>query len=114
VTFYTLFVSAKCDTLEKEIEKMINTLLQYRNDHIFDKENEYVFAMPNNIIKWGNGDVAIRELSKKVKVGNPAAISSNKLRKQIATVTQILNLKPQEAKQFANFMGHTQKTHDEL
>jgi hypothetical protein len=102
VTFYTLFVSAKCGTLEKEIEKMINTLLQYRNDHIFDKENEYVFAMPNSIIRWGKGDVAIRELSKKVKVENPAAISSNKLRKQIATLTQILNLKPQEAKQWSH------------
>jgi hypothetical protein len=26
VTFYTLFVSAKCDTLEKEVEKFIYTL----------------------------------------------------------------------------------------
>ncbi|KAK9707608.1 hypothetical protein QE152_g27741 [Popillia japonica] len=27
---------------------------------------------------------------------------------------QILNLTKDEAKQFANFMGHTQKTHDEF
>jgi hypothetical protein len=85
-------------SIPKEIEKMINIniyiLLQYRNDHIFDKENEYAFAMPNSTIKWGKGDVAIRELFKVVKVENPAAISSNKLRKQIAIVIQMLNLKP--------------------
>ncbi|CAH0547138.1 unnamed protein product [Brassicogethes aeneus] len=57
--------------------------------------------MPDSVIKWGKGDVTIRELSKKVQLENPEAISSNKLRKQIATVTQILSLKPNEAKQFA-------------
>ncbi|KAK5647977.1 hypothetical protein RI129_002869 [Pyrocoelia pectoralis] len=84
--------------IPKEIDKIINVLLKYRNHRI----------------KWGKGDVAIRNLCKKIDLQNPNAISSNKLRKQIATVTQILNLKPEESKQFSNFMGHTQKTHDEF
>ncbi|KAK5650136.1 hypothetical protein RI129_001165 [Pyrocoelia pectoralis] len=100
--------------IPKEIDKIINVLLKYRNQYILDKQNEYLFAMPDSRIKWGKGDVAIRNLCKKIDLQNPNAISSNKLRKQIATVTQILNLKPEESKQFSNFMGHTQKTHDEF
>jgi hypothetical protein len=49
-----------------------------------------------------------------MELQHPETISSNKLRKQIATVMQILNLTKDEAKQFANFMGHTEKTHNEF
>ncbi|XP_031328096.1 uncharacterized protein LOC116159286 isoform X1 [Photinus pyralis] len=100
--------------IPEELQNMINVLLAERNKYILDSNNDYVFAMPDSTIKWGKGDVAIRALCKKIQIENPKAISSNNLRKQIATVTQILSLKPEEAKQFANFMGHTQKTHDEF
>jgi hypothetical protein len=33
VTFYTLFVSAKCDTLEKEVEKIILTTIKNKVKH---------------------------------------------------------------------------------
>ncbi|KAI4468081.1 hypothetical protein MML48_2g00016979 [Holotrichia oblita] len=51
---------------------------------------------------------------KKIKLENPQAISSNKLRKQIATIMQILNLSKAETKQFSDFMGHTLKTQEEF
>ncbi|XP_043472716.1 uncharacterized protein LOC122505273 [Leptopilina heterotoma] len=41
-------------------------------------------------------------------------MSSNKLRKQIATVAQILNMSKEELRQFSKFMGHTEKTHAEF
>lgn len=44
----------------------------------------------------------------------PQYITSNKLRKQIATVMQQLNLNQEESEQFANLMAHTKKkTHNE-
>lgn len=95
------------------LQEFINKLLAHRSKYI-PAENNYVFAVPGSTIKWGKGDVAIRTLCKKLKLENSAAISSNKLRKQIATIMQILNLTKNETKQFANFMGHTQKTHDEF
>lgn len=88
----------------------INITLHY----ITSSDNEYVFATPGSKIKWGKGDVAIKALTRLIKLENPEAISSNKLRKQIATVMQILNLTKDEAKQFATSMGHTQKTHEEF
>lgn len=100
--------------IPERLQEFIDVLLKHRNKYIFDNDNEYVFSLPGSKIKWGKGDVAIRTLSKKISLENPQAISSNKLRKQIATITQIFNLSQNELKQFSTFMGHTQKTHEEF
>lgn len=95
------------------IQNLINLLLKHRPNYI-RPDNEYVFAMPDSTIKWGKGDVAIRSIVKKANLKQPQAFTSNKLRKHIATIMQLLNLSPDEAKQFSCFMGHTQKTHEEF
>ncbi|KAJ8944579.1 hypothetical protein NQ314_009450 [Rhamnusium bicolor] len=98
--------------IPEQLQKFIDTLLQFRGKYISDK-NEDVFAVPRSKIKWGQGDVAIRNLTKKFDLQRPDAITSNKLRKHIATVTQILSLSKEKSKQFSKFMGHTEKTHAE-
>lgn len=50
----------------------------------------------------------------KIKLDHPETITSNNLGRHISTVMQILNLTQDEMKQFSNFMGHAQKTHDEF
>lgn len=95
------------------LQEHIKVLLENRGKHI-KSENQYVFAVPGSKIPWGKGDVAIRSLTNQMKLENPYAISSNKLRKHIATVMQILSLSKDEIKQFAQFMGHTEKTHREF
>lgn len=97
----------------QSLQRFINTLLEHREKYV-PIENEYVFALPGSKIKWGQGDVAIRYFTKKIPLQHPEAISSNKLRKHIATVAQILNLSQEESKQFSKFMGHTEKTHNEF
>lgn len=76
-------------------------------------ENPYLFSSPGSN-KWMRGDVIIRNFAKKAGLQYPNQISSNRLRKQIATVMQILNLSSEELEQFALFMGHTEKTHNEF
>ncbi|KAJ8929701.1 hypothetical protein NQ314_017595 [Rhamnusium bicolor] len=95
------------------IEIYIKLLLEHRNKFI-EEDNDYLFAIPGSKVKWGRGDIAIRNLTKKMRLKNPSAITSNKLRKQIATVMQILNLSKDDVKQFSTFMGHTEKTHEEF
>lgn len=84
--------------IPKLIQDLINFLLEQRPKYITDTSNEYVFATPNSKIKWGKGDVAIRSLCKKLKIENSQCITSNKLRKQIATVMQIMSLTRDEMK----------------
>ncbi|XP_044766792.1 uncharacterized protein LOC123322828 isoform X2 [Coccinella septempunctata] len=95
------------------IQTFINLLLERRVKYI-SPDNDYVFALPGSTVKWGKGDVAFRTLTKKMNLKHPEAIGSNRLRKHIATVMQILNLSKHEKKQFSNFMGHTEKTHEEF
>ncbi|XP_043463978.1 uncharacterized protein LOC122499596 [Leptopilina heterotoma] len=95
------------------LQKLIKILLEERKKYI-SLENNYVFAIPDSKIKWGQGDVAIRFLTKRIDLQYPEAMSSNKLRKQIATVAQILNMSKEESRQFSKFMGHTEKTHAEF
>lgn len=72
-----------------------------------------MFGYPDST-RWARGDVAIRKFAKKAHLQYPEQLTSNKLRKQIATVMQILNLNKEESEQFAQFMGHTEKTHNEF
>lgn len=94
------------------IQQYVSILIQNREKYL-PQDNDYVFAVPGSTIKWGKGDVAIRTLMKKINLKEPQAFTSNKLRKHIATVMQLLNLSQDEVKQFSTFMGHTQKTHEE-
>ncbi|CAH0558692.1 unnamed protein product [Brassicogethes aeneus] len=96
--------------LQDYIELFVNIRI---NSEIVPKDNKYLFGCPGTT-KWTRGDVVIRRFAEKAGISNPTQISSNKLRKQIATVMQILNLSNDELDQFAQFMGHTQKTHNEF
>ncbi|KAJ8956204.1 hypothetical protein NQ314_006764, partial [Rhamnusium bicolor] len=85
-----------------------------KKNYATDFESVLTETEKSSTIQWGKGDVAIRYLAKKIQLDNAHAFSSNKLRKQIATVMQILNLTKGEIKQFSDFLGHTLKTHEEF
>lgn len=58
--------------------------------------------------------MSIRNLARESGIPDPHLISGNSLRKQIATVMQLLHLSPTDEAEFAKFMGHTEKTHNEF
>lgn len=99
--------------IPKILQRFMDMLILHRDKYI-PLDNEYVFALPGSKIKWGKGDVAFRTLTSKMDLKYPNAIGSNKLRKHIATVMQILNLSKDETKQFSSFMGHSERTHQEF
>ncbi|KAK4886196.1 hypothetical protein RN001_002467 [Aquatica leii] len=84
------------------------------NSDIVPKVNPYLFACPGVEKQWIRADVIIRKFANASGIENPEAISSNRLRKQIGTLMQILNLNKEEYAQFSKFMGHTEKTHAEF
>ncbi|XP_033106285.1 uncharacterized protein LOC117108397 [Anneissia japonica] len=71
--------------------------------------NKYVFALS------GEGHLracdAIREISTQCGAKHPEYLRATRLRKQIATVSQIMNLKENELDILANFLGHDIRTH---
>lgn len=75
--------------------------------------NEYLFANPVTANRWLSGYHVLRKLAIESGVENQELFTSTRLRKQIATVLQIMNISDAEMEQFAGFMGHTKKTHEE-
>lgn len=98
--------------IPKNIQKYYGVLSVLRqNTSWFSTENTYFFTYPYST-KWINGCAVIRKYAKNCKAKDPELLTSCRLRKHIATVTQVLSLKGNEIDQLAKFMGHTTKTHE--
>ncbi|XP_018578165.1 uncharacterized protein LOC108916403 [Anoplophora glabripennis] len=95
----------------KNLQKYLNVMLNVRSKCVPDT-NEYLFANPSTPNRWLNGYNVLRKLARESGVKNQELFTSTRLRKQIATVLQVLNITDAEMEQFANFMGHTKKTHE--
>lgn len=97
--------------IPKNLQKFFSTILQIRLQGAwFSEENTYFFTYPNSQ-RWIDGCAAIRKYAKMCGAKHPSLLTSCRLRKHIATVTQVLSLKGNEIEQLAKFMGHTTNTH---
>lgn len=69
-------------------------------------DNEYLFALPNSLYYIRPSDCMRQFVKECHHIQNPDALTSTKLRKHIATLSTVLNLKTTELDQFADFLGH--------
>lgn len=93
------------------IQKTIKFLLAVREaTNFIDKQNPYLFALHNSM-NCLRGSDAIRKLSQESGANNPENLTSTKLRNQVATVAQLLNLSEGDIEQLATFLGHTKDVH---
>lgn len=97
--------------IPKKIQRYFYILCKLRNEVWFPSDNSYFFTYPNTR-HWIDGCTVIRKYATKCGAKHPELLTSCKLRKHIATVTQLLNLRENEIDQLAKFMGHTAKTHE--
>lgn len=92
-----------------EMVKNIDLLLKFRKFFV-PENNVYLFANTTS----SSSIVGTKVMYKHVRlagVKNPASITSTKLRKHLATMSQVLNLSKQDLEQLAIFMGHTSDIH---
>lgn len=78
---------------------------------VCNKNNEYLFAIPNTDNSCLRASETVRKLALASGAKNPSAITSTKLRKQVATVAQLLNFTEGDVEQLSNFMGHSKEVH---
>lgn len=98
-------------TVQGYIEKL---LISRHSNQLIPKENPYLFALIGSKDEWMDGSTVLQKYAKNCGASFPETLTSSRLRKQIATVLQILNLDDSEKEQVASFMGHTRKTHEEF
>ncbi|CAG5057582.1 unnamed protein product [Parnassius apollo] len=95
--------------LTDEVQSDINLLISVRRNYICEK-NDFLFAKPGSESTLC-GYKVLKKYATASGARNPAAITTTKLRKHLATLTQMFNLKESDIEQLANFMGHTQAVH---
>ena len=73
-------------------------------------ENLFMFGRPQAVSPFRGSDV-VRQVAQSCGAKPPEAISSTKLRKHIATMSKVLNLKDNEMDDLADFLGHDIRVH---
>lgn len=93
----------------EEVQNDIKTLLSVREKFV-STSNKLLFGNPgfeNSIY----GYKVLERLAKQSGAKNPKAISSTRLRKHLATLSQVFSMSENDMEQLATFMGHTNEVH---
>ena len=97
-----------------EIVNAIEILISTRSAVGVSAENKFVFAAPTRSSKkFLRGPDCLSRIVNNLELENPAAIKSTKLRKYVATVSQIIDLSESELEWLARHMGHDLSVHRE-
>lgn len=95
----------------KDIQDHMELLLRTRS-HFIKQNNLFLFGAAKSdqpIV----GYKVIQKHAKLCGAKNPKALTSTKLRKHLATLSQIFNMSQNDIEQLATFMGHTLSVHSQ-
>ena len=101
--------------LTKAMSTSIDLLMKYRSEAGVSEHNEYVFASSHFLSEgYLRGSDALRKSVKETKLEHPELITGTNLRKQVATLSQVVNLRDNELDVLAQYMGHDIQVHREF
>lgn len=98
--------------LTEEMKDSLQCLISLREKAQVTKD--LVFAKPGETKFPYRGSDCLRKYAFQAEVRNPTALTSTKLRKQLATLSQILNLNETSQDILATFQGHDIRVHREF
>lgn len=93
--------------LSPDMKRHFDYLIEVR--HNFISDNEFVFH--TNGKHFLDGTKVIHKYVSKCNLERPTSITATRLRKHLATITQLLQFSDSDMEQLSKFMGHTLKTH---
>ena len=94
------------------MKSSIDILRKYRKEVGVWEENEFLFASCSNKAKYHyRGSDCLRKFAEECGAEKADLLRSTKLRKHMATMSQILNLQENELESLARFMGHDIRIH---
>lgn len=97
------------------LQKRLQYLLQLRKIVSYiEKDNPYLFPLTQSSNNCVRASDIIRKFGDECGAKHPKNITSTRLRKHVATVTQLLNLSEGDMEQLSTFMGHSINVHKEF
>lgn len=97
----------------KDIQEHVQLLLQARS-HFISERNLFLFASCTSDQFPIIGYRVVQKHARLCGAKNPEALTSTRLRKHLATLTQIFSMNDNEIEQLATFMGHTVNVHKQV
>ncbi|KAG5862139.1 hypothetical protein JTB14_035810 [Gonioctena quinquepunctata] len=97
--------------LTPDMKHAVDLLIKTRTLAGISKENPYVFARTGSSLEYMRGHNCLRKCLSNVTLQSPENINGTKLRKYVATVTQIINLTENETDWLARHLGHDIRVH---
>jgi len=98
--------------LTEEVTSWIDALVAARVTFVSDS-NSYLFASNGEDSHFRGSDV-LRKFSIECGAKNPGLLTSTRLRKQVASLAQVVCLKDNELDSLATFMGHDLRVHTQF
>jgi len=95
------------------LKDTLDVLIKLRSSVDVLESNPYIFAIPFTVEGTYRGIDCLRKFADACGASDPEQLRSTKLRKHIATMSQLLNLSNNDREQLANFMGHDLAIHNE-
>lgn len=99
--------------LTPQMKISLDTILNIRDRCNVFKQNENIFAIPFTAVGVYRGSECMNKFANACGSSNPDLLTSTKLRKHVATMSQLLNLTTNDREQLANFMGHDLSIHNQ-
>ncbi|CAJ1081564.1 uncharacterized protein LOC121640143 isoform X3 [Xyrichtys novacula] len=93
------------------MRESLDVLIDRRKECGVLSENGFLFALPHSVHHLRGSDCIRQFVNECGNIKNPRALTSTKLRKHIATLSTVLNLKTTELDQLADFLGHNIDVH---
>ncbi|XP_028249004.1 uncharacterized protein phf11 isoform X2 [Parambassis ranga] len=93
------------------MRESLDALTEKREECGVLDENRYLFALPQSV-HYLRGSDCMRQLVNECNgIKNPKELTSTKLRKHVAALSTVLNLKTTDLDQLADFLGHNIEVH---
>lgn len=99
--------------LTPKMRHALDLLINVRKSVNVFGSNPFIFARPHNVISTYRGTDCLRQAASKCGAASPELLRSTKLRKHIATMSQLLSITINDREQLANFMGHDLDIHNQ-
>ncbi|XP_073667579.1 uncharacterized protein [Paramisgurnus dabryanus] len=98
--------------LSPDMVDALTLLISKRQECGVPQDNTFLFARPRCLTSY-RGQDSLRIYAEECGAQNPELLRSTQLRKHVATLSQVLNLKNHELDQVADFLGHDIRVHRE-
>lgn len=96
-----------------DVQDHMKLFLQARSEFV-NESNLFLFANPASKEQPLIGYKVMQKHARLCGAVNPEALTSTKLRKHLATLTQVFNMTQNDIEQLATFMGHTVDVHKQV